>query len=766
MAARILTKRGYRSHFGERLGFLPRLFSRTNPGAIWLHAVSAGEVASAVPLLQILRSQGSPRIPVYLSTSTLAGRTAAERRLSTLLDGIFYAPLDYAGCVRRVLQVLRPSLVIVLETEIWPNLYAGTARTGAALVVLNGRISSRTWPNYRAMRWFFEPILGLPDAIYVQTPSDRDRYLALGAPQKRLRFEGNLKYDASSAPAPSQLPAFGAKRVWVAASTVGPNEAGSVERHSIDEDDLVLDTFEALAAEFPDLLLILAPRQPQRFPVVARKLERRGIRHARRTNLPQSLELPAILLLDTVGELAGAFTLAQVAFVGGSLAPRGGHNILEPAAAGTAVVVGPHMQNFEAMAQDFRDAGALVEVQSPTELTTTIRRLLADPSEAAELGRRARNVVLRNQGVSSRIAQQLWPLYYGAFRSPSRGLISRWMLAPFAWLWRRGGILKRARSIRCARTLPVPVISVGGITIGGSGKTPFTNYLSSLLRRQGQAPGILTRGYRRRSPAEMLILPPGSQIPPAYTGDEAQIFLRAGEAAIGIGSRRYDVGRLLLREFPETTVCLLDDGFQHASLHRDGDIVVIDGLDPFGGGEVVPLGRLREPLDALARASLFVVTRAEQDLRFEAIRRGLQRYNADAPVFRTRLVARHWVDYQSCERVLNLPASRVAAFCGLGNPQSFWSTLESLNLEVVFRWSFPDHHVYRPMELSRIAQQARLNGAEMIVTTEKDRINCPDHLERVIYPFNMAWLEIEFALENEQGFTTLLQDLLRAPAAA
>jgi tetraacyldisaccharide 4'-kinase len=262
----------------------------------------------------------------------------------------------------------------------------------------------------------------------------------------------------------------------------------------------------------------------------------------------------------------------------------------------------------------------------------------------------------------------------------------------------------------------------------------------------------------------VLVLPPGSQIPPAFTGDEAQILLRAGEAPVGIGSCRYEAGQLLLREFPETTVCILDDGFQHAPLHRDCDVVLIDGLDPFGGGEIVPVGRLREPLDELARASIFVVTRTEQDLRFDAIRRRLKRYNGDAPVFRTRLVARHWVDYQTGERVPKLPALRVAAFCGLGNPESFWSTLEKLNLEIVFRWSFPDHHVYRPTELSRIAQQARFHGADMIVTTEKDRMNCPPHLGRVIYPFNMAWLEIEFALENEPDFMTLLRNALHAPA--
>ena len=247
-------------------------------------------------------------------------------------------------------------------------------------------------------------------------------------------------------PGPTQLPTFGAGRVWIAASTVGPNEAGSIERHSVDEDDLVLDSFETWQAELPDLLLVLAPRQPQRFPVVARKLEQRGIRHARRTEFAQNLELPAVLLLDTVGELAGAFSLAQVAFVGGSIAPRGGHNILEPAAAGVAVVVGPHMENFEAIVQDFRAADALIEIPSAAELTATIRKLLTDRAEAAEFGRRAREVVIRNRGFASRLAERLWPIYYGAFRSYPHNLVSRSVLAPLACLWEKGGIQKRQRS--------------------------------------------------------------------------------------------------------------------------------------------------------------------------------------------------------------------------------------------------------------------------------------------------------------------------------
>ena len=751
-----MTNPAYRSHFGERLGILPRCFTRTNPRSIWLHAVSAGEVISAIPLIEKLRAD-EPRVPVYLSTSTLAGRALAERRLSTLVDGIFYCPLDYLSCVRRVLKTIRPALLIVLETEIWPNLYAETRRSGAGLAIVNGRISSRTWPRYRRLKWFFKPILQLPNVIFTQTAADSGRYGLLGVMDDRRQCAGNLKYDAASTPPESILPIFGAESVWIAASTVGPNERGSVHKHAIDEDDIVLDSFQTLAKDLPKFLVILAPRQPSRFEEVAKKLETRGLRFARRTSLPSTLELPAVLLLDTLGELAGAYRLAHVAFVGGSIAPRGGHNILEPASAGLPIVIGPNMQNFEDIARDFLEADAIVQIKTAAELTPSVRELITHSAEAHAIGDRARQVVLQQQGVCARVAECLWPIYFDANLSPIRVWFTRAVLGLLAALWTIGGYKKRRHALAHAHSLPAPVISVGGITIGGSGKTPFTNYLAARLRALGYSPAILTRGYRRRSPAENLVFAPGVHVPTAMTGDEAQIFLRAAKAPIGIGSNRWETGAILSKEFPQTDVFVLDDGFQHARLRRNFDIVVIDGMDPFGQCEVVPLGRLREPLSALRRANAFVVTRAENALRYRAISERLHQLNPHAQIFRTRLSARQWRGYTSGERLDALGTNRVAAFCALGNPHSFWATLESLGLNIVFRWNFPDHHAYKPLELQRLAHQARLHGAEILVTTEKDRVNIPDHLECVFAPLRLAWLEIEFALDGEEALFQFLE---------
>ncbi len=708
-----------------------------------------------------------PGIPVYLSTSTVAGRKVALHQATDLVDGVFYSPFDYPSCVRRVLRRLRPALLIVFETEIWPNLYAETKRSGAQLAVVNGRISNRTWPRYRFWKRWFCPILQFPDLFLVQSAVDHARFSELGAPPAKLAIAPNLKYDAPRSVADIDIDTFGARQVWIAASTVGPNERGSFRKHSIDEDDVVLDSFETLAREFPQVLLILAPRQPARFDEVARKLATRKIpfvrRTASRTDPASSLNLPGVLLLDTVGELSGIYRLANVAFVGGSLAPRGGHNILEPAAAALPVIVGPHMDNFESIAREFLEGGALLQIQSGEDLRPTVRELLNDSNRAHQIGGRALRIVEARRGASSQIAERLWPIYHCATLRNIHHPLTRLLLTPLAGLWKEGGALKRQRSEHFTLISPplsALVISVGGITAGGAGKTPFSVYLVSRLKAHGYSPAILTRGYGRRSPAETLVFPPRAKVPSAATGDESQIFLRSTDAPIGIGTKRYETAQILLRQFPSTDVLVLDDGFQHARLQRDVDIVLIDGLDPFGGEEVVPLGRLREPLDALSRAHVFVVTRAEENLRFQAIARRLGELNPNAPAFRTRLIARSWHDYRNGEILPSVSGRRVGAFCALGNPENFWQTLAGLGLQVVFRWQFPDHHSYNPAELQRVAHQARIHGADILVTTEKDRINCPSHLERAIAPLDLAWLKIELELEDEARFFSLLEKTL------
>ena len=742
------------------------MFKRTEPGSIWLHAVSVGEVVSAIPLIKQLRYE-RPNTPLYLTASTIAGRRAAERQAAELVDGIFYAPIDFVWVLRRVIRSIRPALLVVLETEIWPNLYAEVKRTGAGLAIANGRISDRTWPRYLGARQFFRPILCLPDIVMVQGKADYERYLQLGVSRESLLLAGNLKYDAALAPAPLDLPTFGAEHIWIAASTVGPNERGSAKRHSIDEDDIVIRAFQKLSSEFPKLLLILAPRQPGRFNVVAGKLRRAGIPFLRRSGLKEDpnapLRLPGALLLDTIGELSRTYALANVVFVGGSIAPRGGHNILEPAAAGAPIITGSSMHNFAAIVQDFLQASAMVQINSGEELTGAVRSLLLDKARANDLGTRARTLVLQQAGTSQRVAERLWSVFYNSHLQPPRTAPVREALKLLSYSWIAGGRWKRFNNERVTRLqppLPVPVISVGGITVGGSGKTPFTNYLADRLRQRGQSPAVLTRGYRRRSPARSLVFGPGTKVSSALTGDEAQIFLRAGNASVGIGSNRYETAKILLSQAPETDILLLDDGFQHALMARDVDIVLIDGLDPFGGGDVVPVGRLREPLSALRRADIFVVTRADNAHQFASIQARLRQFNDHAAVFRTRLIARQWLGYLSGAPVEVLRKRRVAAFCGLGNPQNFWNTLEGLGLEVVFFWAFDDHHAYTPLEVQRLAHQARAHGADLLVTTEKDRINLPENLDDALKQMSIAWLEIELELEDETSFFVIVDNML------
>jgi tetraacyldisaccharide 4'-kinase len=340
-------------------------------------------------------------------------------------------------------------------------------------------------------------------------------------------------------------------------------------------------------------------------------------------------------------------------------------------------------------------------------------------------------------------------------------LAARIVLSSLAKLWVLGGCLKQKRDQARQQHLPCPVISIGGITVGGAGKTPFTNYLAQELAQRGHKPAILMRGYRRRTPARNIILPAGAHVPPTLTGDEAQIYLRAGIAPVGIGANRAETGRLLLRH-QEADLFLLDDAFQHRKIYRDADIVVIDGLVPFGHRDTVPLGRLREPLSALARADALIITRADNDFRFEMLVKQLRQHNAQAPIFRVFTRPRQWRMCGQQTILKELPYTRVAAFCAIGNPQGFWNTLEQMGLDIVYRWSFPDHHSYTPTQLHRIASQAFSAGAQVLVTTEKDRINFPRDFVSAVSPLEVAWLEIENILEREAAFFAWLEAKLAA----
>jgi 3-deoxy-D-manno-octulosonic-acid transferase len=758
---RFLRDSRYLGRFSERLGCLPPAFREHAAGAIWLHAVSVGEVLSSIALLRRLKMEPGA-VPVFVSTSTLAGRALADEKLAGLADGVFYAPLDFRFAVRRVLRAVRPAVVVVLETEIWPHLYRESKRAGCGLLVVNGRISEDAGQRYRRWAWFFRHVLSLPDLILAQSAVSRERYIDLGAPPERMIDSGNLKYDFQprDAAIPAEIEGFlelaRPGPVWIAASTMPPAGVGD-----IDEDDAVIEAFGQLSKAHPSLLLILVPRKPERFEVVAGKLQAKGIRFVRRSRLPVKGEfgvLPGVLLLDSIGELAGLFRLDSIVFMGGSLANRGGHNILEPAFFARPIVTGPHMENFPEIIASFRESGACLEIANPRELGPAVDRLLRDPSARLPLGQQARRLADAKRGATDRAVRAITDLREGALPRrvpPADSHAVLWLLAR---LWRAGSAWKQARARAHSVQLRTPVVSVGGLSMGGSGKTPFVLWLAERVREAGCQPGILTRGYRRRVPEKRTILEAGATEQVARTGDEAQILLRSGVAPLGIGADRFASGRALEERF-HPDVIILDDGFQHGRLRRDLDVVLIDALDPFGGGDVFPLGRLREGLPALARADVLVITRAERGRSYAGIERELRKHNRRAPILRAWVVPEAWVDCESGERfpAAGLPYSKVAAFCGLANPASFWGTLAALGYHPVGKRNLGDHHRYRPWEVQRLAAEVRAKGAEALLTTEKDIMNMCDQAASLVAPARLLWLKIGLEVEGAEQLLDLVE---------
>jgi 3-deoxy-D-manno-octulosonic-acid transferase len=750
--------RAYWRSISERFGFLPHTFRQTAPGAIWLHAVSVGEVLACIEFARRLR-KSFPNSRLFVSTSTTAGRAIADDKLRGIADGAFYVPVDYVWAVRRVLRALRPSVVLIAETEIWPNLFREVHRTGAGLAIVNGRISDRALPRYLKWRRIFPHVLPAVDSVLAQTEEMRARFIAVGTPEDRVRVAGNFKYDFEARAAGSESPVVQwiervrPAHVWIAASTMPPAQTGDP-----DEDDAVIDAWRALRERVPDLALdvalILAPRRPERFDAAAAKLAAAGIAFERRSTLRDGAA--RVLLLDTIGELSSLFAHADVVFMGGTLAHRGGHNILEPAFFAKPVIVGPHMENFQAIADDFRAAAACVAIDGAGELAGAVERVLRSPGG---IGPRARECATAKRGATARAVEEARAIY----RVPRYRPAIPWYAIgwPLAALWRREARRRARRDYLRRRRLHVPVISVGNLSMGGTGKTPCVLRLAELLRRRGHHPVILTRGYGRNSPVKTMVLAPGASVRPEATGDEPQIFLRSKLAAIGIGADRFETGSILLQEFPGDVV-LLDDGFQHVKLARNVDVVLLDAVQPFGGGEVFPVGRLREPVAGLARADVVVITRSEVSDLVPAIERVVRHHNPAAPILRACVEPEWLVDIRTGRHYVpgEIAFDRAGAFCGLGNPQGFRRTLESMGVKLVDWIEFSDHHRYTPLELRRIAGQFVASGVTAILTTEKDAINLHDSLYDQLAPLPLYWLQIAMRFDDEAALMEAIESKL------
>lgn len=393
----------------ERMGYLPADFPRPREPrrAIWVHAVSVGEALAALPLARRLKTKFPDR-PLYISTTTASGQRLARERM-TFADGMFYFPLDWSGPIRRALSAVEPALVVILETEIWPNFLRECRRAGVPVMFVNGRISERSFVRYRRVNGllggFFRRVLNDAALFLMQTQEDAERLCALGAPAERVVVAGNMKYDLAP---PEENPLV----TWLGQTVEAQKRRPVVVAGSVieGEERAVLDAFAEVRHRQPNALLVLAPRKPERFADAARRATEAGWNACRRSRV--ALDRPLregteVLILDTVGELAALYRLADLVFVGGSLVPSGGHNILEPAFFAKAPVFGPSMENFREMAARFLAAGAALQVANGNELGKAWVRLLDDVALRENMGRRARQLVERNAGAAETALERI-----------------------------------------------------------------------------------------------------------------------------------------------------------------------------------------------------------------------------------------------------------------------------------------------------------------------------------------------------------------------
>ncbi len=368
----------------ERFGLA--VYGKTD---IWVHAVSVGEVIACLPFLKALKKE-FPDKKITLSTTTYTGQAIARKNFPEA-DRTMYIPVDTGFCVGRVVRLLRPDLFVTIETELWPVLTATLKKSGSDIIVLNGRISEKSFSGYKKIRFFMKEMLSYIDYLYMQSDGDAERIKQLGAAKGKVGVMGNFKFDISldSSSSLTWVNHVDGK-IFLAAST---HEG---------EDEIILDAYSLIKERYDRVSLIIAPRHPERFLYVEKLIREKGFDYIKRSKLTDDRRAtndgcPDVILLDTIGELSRVFSNVSIAFIGGSLVPVGGHNILEPAYWSKPILFGPHMSNFP-ISGEFLKKSAAVQVSNANEISDTVSELLSDDDKALSLGKNAKTIVEKNTG--------------------------------------------------------------------------------------------------------------------------------------------------------------------------------------------------------------------------------------------------------------------------------------------------------------------------------------------------------------------------------
>ncbi|WP_026761640.1 tetraacyldisaccharide 4'-kinase [Selenomonas artemidis] len=806
---RATRERGFIERIKQSFGFYPQetIDKVAGKNAIWVHAASVGEIVATSPLVREFRKV-FPDSPILVSVVTTGGYEMAHRIIKDA-DAIIYFPLDLPFLASRVVGRIRPRVFLPVETELWPNFLKKAKQLDVPVMMVNGRISDRSVKQYKYLFGMLREMIGTVKCFAMQSSIDADYIMRLGAPRELVTVTGNTKFDQAytsvsaeeRAALIEELGLSGASRIMI---------AGSTHRG---EEELVLAAFKAVREKDPGVRLIIAPREVLRTMEVEHLCRKAGFTVTTRKELQKgdAARGEDIVILDTVGELGRVYGLGDVIYIGGSLIPHGGHNILEPAAHGKAIIVGNQMFNFKDIHALFRNRNAVVTVTNGEELTRETLRLFGDAAERARLEAETLAIINENKGASEKSARILVEMLetYESRRSiraqerivghrvratqkvanfqtyfidlvhdkEVRGISRRLIMGVFyvfsliyeqlvnlKLTMYRWGWAKKER-------LGCYVISLGNVTVGGTGKTPTAQHLAREISDMGYRVAILNRGYRAKWRGEVGIVSDGHtlKMDAETAGDEAFMLAKhLPNVPVLIGAQRAVTGRYAIEHFG-AEVAILDDGYQHWQLERDMDILLVDAVNVFGNGYLLPRGTLREPLSHIDRADVCLMTKVDQAApgAIAHIWETFRSYNQDGLILESIHQPRQFVRlsdwYEDIAAggvpVTEMEGKKVLAVSAIGNPASFEQTLADLGIEMVESMRYPDHHDYGERDMAEVLYRAETLGVEAIVITEKDAVKVPGDVVRAKWRIPMYVISVEVTLQK--GREEFFQELKR-----
>ena len=811
---RATRERGFVERIKQSFGFYPSdvIAKVAHKDAIWVHAASVGEIVATSPLIKEFRKT-FPDSPILVSVVTTGGYEMAHRIIKDA-DAIIYFPLDLPFLASKVISLIHPRIFLPVETELWPNFLKQARKLDIPVMMVNGRISDRSVKQYKYLFGMLREMIGTVKCFAMQSSIDADYIMRLGAPKELVTVTGNTKFDQAYTDVSAEQKATIIRELALTGAD-GIMIAGSTHRG---EEEHVLAAFEALRRERPEARLVVAPREVLRTGEVEGIFERASFTVTTRKKLQQAggikegEPMPDVVILDTVGELGRIYGIGDVIYIGGSLVSHGGHNILEPAAHGKAIIVGNQMFNFKDIHTLFTNRRAVVTVHNGEELKCEVLRLFIDENERERLERETLAIISENKGASAKSAVILKNLlesyearkarikvpraprhfhttqkvanfqtYFidlvhdkevrGFFRPILMGI-----LYLFSLLYSQLVNIKLAmynRHIFKKDKLDCFVISLGNVTVGGTGKTPTAQYLAREIRDMGYRVVILNRGYRAKWRGDVGVVSDGERLhmDASMAGDEAYMLAKhLPSVPVLIGAERAVTGRYAIEQFG-AEVAILDDGYQHWQLERDMDILLVDAVNVFGNGYLLPRGTLREPIDNIDRADVCLMTKVDQAApgSREHIWETFRSYNQDGLIVESIHRPRQFVPIAEWFEDIgaggvpaqDLNKKTALAVSAIGNPASFEHTLADLGIEILESMRYPDHHHYGEKDMQEVLYRAETMGAEAIIITEKDAVKIPKDVVKAKWHIPVYVITVEVTLQaGRKAFSAYLKQQL------